>query len=299
MRRFVCLLAWALSVLCVVGALPERPASADRGATCQRRGRRARRPRRPRITAAQRRAIRRRHERAPRGVVTAWLASSPPPLVLRPVRGDEATLTPLGDDGGFDADDLALATRALAHHEDGSEHAIEPRLIELVYRASRHFRAPWVVVVSGYRPGRATSRHAHGRAVDFVLPGVSDRRLAAWARTLGFVGVGIYPVSGFVHIDVRERSYFWSDGSGPSERNRERPMLRSSWARADRDAARRGVTPTSDEPIRAAQEAERLARAEAEVTEGEGDGEGAPALLEEPEVSGTTPLVVPADAGVR
>jgi hypothetical protein len=209
------------------------------------------------------------------------------------------TLTPLTDDGGFEADDLALAARALAHHEDGSEHPIEPRLIELVYRASRHFRAPWVVVVSGYRPGRATSRHSHGRAIDFVLPGVSDRRLAAWARTLGFVGVGIYPVSGFVHLDVRERSYFWSDGSGPSEPNRERPMLRSSWARADRDARRAGVVPTSDEPIRAAQEAERAARAAAGEAATEADGEGGegapPELLED--VAPSVLLPASPDAG--
>jgi uncharacterized protein YcbK (DUF882 family) len=286
MRTRVTLLAWVLSLAALLGAVPLVPpvADADRMEVCQRR-RRGRRARRPRLTAAQRRAIRRRHERAPSTAVTAWLRQDPPPLVLRPVRGRETHLSPLGGDGGFDAADLADAAHALAHHEDGSERPIEPRLVELVYQASRHFRAPWVVVISGYRPGRSTSRHAHGRAIDFVLPGVADRRLAAWARRLGFVGVGIYPVSGFVHLDVRERSYFWSDSSGPGEENRERAILRSQWARADRDARRRGIVPTSDEPIREARAAELAARAtagEASVEDIEG-GEGAPEaeLLEE------------------
>ncbi|GEM_PF-836886 len=240
---------WALSLL--LAAVPGPSAEADRGVTCQRRGR-ARRVRRPRLTAAQRRAIRRRHARAPRTAIAAWLAHEPPPLVLRPVRGGSHTLAPAGPEGGFEEAALALAAAALAHPDDGAEHPIEPRLVELVYDAVRHFRAPWVHVISGYRPGSATSRHAHGRAIDFVLPGVSDRRLAAWARRQGFVGVGIYPVSGFVHLDVRERSYFWTDSSGPSEANRERPVLRREWARADRDARRRGVEPTSDDAIRAA-----------------------------------------------
>lgn len=290
--RRASLLAWVLSILLCAGSVTftapieaerapsERTiAGAERWTRCQR----TRRRRRPRLTAAQRRAIRRRHERAPRSVVTAWLRHDPPPLVLRPVRGEVTSLTPSSGDGGFDDVALAAAARALAHHEDGSEHAIEPRLIELVYQAARHFRAPYVIVISGYRPGRASSRHAHGRAIDFVLPGVPDRRLAAWARRLGYVGVGIYPVSGFVHLDVRERSYFWSDASGPSESNRERPILRSTWARADRDAHRAGIEPTSDEPIRAARDAERDAlAASGEELDGELEGEGAPpeALIE-------------------
>ncbi len=287
------LLALCLSLLMFASAVVfTAPSEADRGASCQRT--RRRRARRPRLTAAQRRAIRRRHERAPRSVVTAWLAHDPPPLVLRPVRGEVATLTPGSDEGGFDAVALAAAARALAHHEDGSEHPIEPRLLELVYRAARHFRAPYVIVISGYRPGRASSRHAHGRAIDFVLPGVADRRLAAWARRLGFVGVGIYPVSGFVHLDVRERSYFWSDASGPSESNRERPILRSAWARADRDARRAGIEPTSDEPIRVAREAERAAlTAAGEEADVELEGEGAP-----PEALIEATAIYP-DAGVR
>ena len=35
-----------------------------------------------------------------------------------------------------------------------------------------------------------------------MVPGVKDEEVAKYARQTGFVGVGIYPTSGFVHVDV-------------------------------------------------------------------------------------------------
>ncbi len=186
------------------------------------------------------------HRRAPRSAVRAWASGEPPPLVLRPVgRADRPALTPSSIDGGFDADDLALAEEALRHREGGSA-PVHPRLVELVYRAVRHFDAPWVHVVSGYRPDSATSRHTQGRAVDMVLPGVSDRRLARFLQRQGFVSVGIYTRSGFVHLDVRARSYFWVDRSWPGEPQRTRSILREAAQRHDRQARRRGEEPVPD-----------------------------------------------------
>jgi hypothetical protein len=76
--------------------------------------------------------------------------------------------------------------------------------------------------------------------MDIVVPGVSDADLASFARELGYVGVGIYPTSGFVHVDVRDRSYFWVDASAPGRRDRERPILRELTAKCDAAAAARG-----------------------------------------------------------
>lgn len=231
-------------------AMPPPRASAD-VTRCQRaRGRGRARPRRaraPRLTAAQRRQIQRWHARASASTVRAWSRADPPLLVLQPVgSGARATLTPETAEGGFDAEDLRRASEALAARS-GAMHEIHPRLVALVYRAVRHFRAPYVHVISGYRDtARPTSRHAQGRAIDLVLPGVSDRRLASWARTLGFVGVGIYPTSGFVHLDVRSRSHFWSDSSGPGQPSRERPMLAAQVGRSDAAARRRGEEPTPE-----------------------------------------------------
>ncbi len=216
------------------------------GTDARRRRAGARVRRRPRLTTAQRRQIQRWHAHPESRQVRAWLAQSPPPLVFFPIHGQTRwSLTPSNDEGDFEGEALLLAGQALVSR-DGETHPIHPRLVALVYRAVRHFRAPYVHVISGYRPGRPSSRHAQGRAIDFVLPGVSDRRLAGFLRPQGFVGVGIYPVSGFVHLDVRGRSHFWSDSSGPNEPNRERPMLRSHAARYDAAARRLGVEPLSD-----------------------------------------------------
>jgi len=102
----------------------------------------------------------------------------------------------------------------------GNEHPIEPRLLDIVYRIQMHFSAQEIRVISGYRTPAAIasghgSNHGRGRAIDVVVPGATDEDVAKLVREMGFMGVGIYPVSGFVHVDVRDRSYFWIDTSGP------------------------------------------------------------------------------------
>jgi uncharacterized protein YcbK (DUF882 family) len=171
-------------------------------------------------------------------------ASRPPLVLSRVLGGGEAvTLVPQRDDGGFSDEDLQRAATAWCPKEAKKVHAISPRLLDLVYRAQRHFGAPLVHVVSGYRPDRAGSRHTQGRAIDFVLPGVTNEQLQDYVRTFGFVGVGIYPKSGFVHLDVRDTSYFWVDNSLPDERSRSVPVDGNLAAASDRAAAARGEAP--------------------------------------------------------
>jgi hypothetical protein len=167
------------------------------------------------------------------------------PLVLSRVLngGDPVTLVPQREDGGFSDEDLQRAATAFCPKETKNVHPISPRLLDLVYRAMRHFEAPLVHIVSGYRPDRAGSRHTQGRAVDFVLPGVTNEQLADYVRTFGFVGVGIYPKSGFVHLDVRDASYYWVDNSLPDERSRGIPVDGNLAAASDRAAAARGEAP--------------------------------------------------------
>ena len=168
------------------------------------------------------------------------------PLEIIPVNGgDKVVLTPLRDDGGFRDEDLERAARAFCPREMKRAHAISPHLLDLVYRAMRHFEAPLVRLVSGYRKDRAGSRHTQGRAIDMVLPGVSNEQLAEYVRQFGFVGVGIYPKSGFVHLDVREHSYFWMDLSLPDERSRPQPMLGDLATAMDEAARARGEAPNA------------------------------------------------------
>lgn len=191
----------------------------------------------------------------------AWHAAIPaepvaepparPPLVIAPVNsngGERVSIVPQRDDGGFTEADMRLAARAFTPKGRLKPHPIAPHLLDLVYRAMTHFKAPLVHLVSGYRPDRAGSRHTQGRAIDMVIPGVSNEELAEYVRKFGFVGVGIYPKSGFVHLDVRETSYFWLDNSLPDERCRAEPMLIEEAKRMDAAAHERGEKPEAFVP---------------------------------------------------
>jgi uncharacterized protein YcbK (DUF882 family) len=155
--------------------------------------------------------------------------------------GETLSLAANGDDGDFSAVDLDRAAHLL-RSASGDEHPCDPRTMALVYRIQTHFAVPEIRVVSGYRVPKAGSRsnHGKGRAIDMVVPGVADEEVARFVRGMGFVGVGVYPTSQFVHVDVRPRSYFWVDFSGPRMKNRERGILGDLAAKSDAAAAARG-----------------------------------------------------------
>lgn len=165
-----------------------------------------------------------------------------PMLVLQGLNiPDRVELTSRSERGGFSAEDLDRAAHVMRDH-GGNEHPIDPRLLDMIYRLQTHFKAHEIRIISGYRAPRvgATSNHGKGRAMDLVVPGASDEDVAKFAREEGFAGVGVYPVSGFVHVDVRERSYFWVDTSGPGKRSRIRGVLADVAARSDAQALARG-----------------------------------------------------------
>jgi hypothetical protein len=173
------------------------------------------------------------------------------PLVLAPIDahgGERVTLIPATDLGGFSTDQQSQAARAFSPLGRKKPHPVSPRLLDLVYRAMRHFDAPLVHLISGYRADRAGSRHTQGRAIDMVLPGVSNEELASYVRQFGFVGVGIYPKSGFVHLDVRDASFFWVDNSLPNERCRPEPTLLGEAKSMDSRARDRGEEPNNFVP---------------------------------------------------
>lgn len=103
-------------------------------------------------------------------------------------------------------------------------HRIHPTLLRLLVRISDHFGDRPIYIVSGYRDARAhqytseESRHTEGRAVDFHVAGVPNEVLRDYCRHLGHVGVGFYPRSTFVHLDVRKRPAYWVDWSRPGQR---------------------------------------------------------------------------------
>jgi uncharacterized protein YcbK (DUF882 family) len=114
--------------------------------------------------------------------------------------------------------------RFLRCHYTNQQHSMNPRLMRLLYQTGRHWPGQRIDVVSGFRsPSVAKnphSPHMKGLACDFSVEGVKNTELRDYLRShMKKVGVGYYPNSSFVHLDVRkDRSAFWIDYSGPGER---------------------------------------------------------------------------------
>jgi uncharacterized protein YcbK (DUF882 family) len=115
--------------------------------------------------------------------------------------------------------------RFLRCHHTEKKHAMNPRLMRLLYQTGRHWPGRRLEIVSGYRNPTVAknphSPHMKGLACDFRVDGVKTAELRDYLRkTFERVGIGYYPNSTFVHLDVRkDRSAFWIDYSGPGERS--------------------------------------------------------------------------------
>ncbi|MCG5052402.1 MAG: DUF882 domain-containing protein [Myxococcales bacterium] len=108
------------------------------------------------------------------------------------------------------------------HHTDHA-HRMDGRLIRLIYQVGQHYDGRRIEVISGYRDPsvakNAKSPHKEGLACDFRVEGVPNQELRDYLRkTFDHVGVGYYPNSSFVHLDVRTGpSAFWIDYSAPGK----------------------------------------------------------------------------------
>lgn len=110
--------------------------------------------------------------------------------------------------------------RALYSWRTGAETDIDPRLVRLLVKVSDTFGGRPLRIVSGYREHSYAkeSKHRLGRACDLSVEGVPNEALRDYLLTLDQVGVGYYPNSSFVHVDVRSQNTQWVDRSSPGER---------------------------------------------------------------------------------
>jgi hypothetical protein len=108
---------------------------------------------------------------------------------------------------------------ALSSWRTGKQMLIDERLMALVADVSDEFGGRPIRIVSGYREHSYApdSKHKVGQAFDFSVPGVPNEALRDFLRSLGDVGVGYYPNSTHVHLDVREKPCYWVDYSRPGE----------------------------------------------------------------------------------
>jgi uncharacterized protein YcbK (DUF882 family) len=111
---------------------------------------------------------------------------------------------------------LAEAMRVLRDWRNGEEHPMDPRLFDALHaiNARLEVNRPFQVI-SGYRSPETNSmlharssgvaehsQHMLGKASDVRIEGVDLRNLHRAALDVSAGGVGYYPVSNFVHVDV-------------------------------------------------------------------------------------------------
>lgn len=187
------------------------------------------------------------------GVARASLRTEPLPTpsgniwVRAENLGEEARVNIYKADGTFDEAALARLDEVFRCKRTGEVRAVDPRLYEQLSRIQDHFEGRQIELVSGFRfAERSSSRHYHASAMDIRIKGVSIRDMYAMAEGLdgGGMGIGIYPHSGFIHVDYRapgEPSYRWTDYSGPGGGGKSK--AKSKRGKAGRTA--RAKKPTS------------------------------------------------------
>lgn len=118
--------------------------------------------------------------------------------------------------GKYQPDALAEAMRVLRDWRNGEEHVMDPRLFDALHSISDRVGSnqPFQII-SGYRSPQtnaamharssgvaSNSQHTYGKAVDVRIQGVDLRNLHKAALDVSAGGVGFYPTSNFVHVDV-------------------------------------------------------------------------------------------------
>lgn len=138
------------------------------------------------------------------------------------------------EDGSFDDAALAQLDDAFRCTRTGTVRAVRAELYEQLSRFHDRFDGKQIHLVSGFRfAERNSSRHYHASAMDIRIPGVSIREMYKFAESLdmGGMGVGLYPTSGFIHVDFRapgEPSYRWTDTSGPNSKGKRKTKRKST-----------------------------------------------------------------------
>jgi uncharacterized protein YcbK (DUF882 family) len=195
---------------------------------------------------AKRRAVAQRRRRARRlyktrrgkpagyAVPASMLRETPPDppsgnLHLVNVASKESIKINIFDEtGDYDIDALRSVTHLFRCKRTSDERDVNPRLLTILSHVYDHYGKP-IELLSGYRnQTKTTSFHYKASASDIRVEGVAPRALRQFVDSLdsGGMGIGLYPRTGFVHVDVRPPpSYRWIDysRSDPGSRDKRPP----------------------------------------------------------------------------
>lgn len=143
-------------------------------------------------------------------------------LALRSLHTGEFVRATYWAAGRYVRDGLMEIDRLLRDHRSNTVQPIDRRLLDvLAALRDRLETREAFVVISGYRSPAtnarlvattrgvaSTSLHVAGMAVDLRVPGRPLTAVRDAAKALGAGGVGFYPNSNFVHVDVGRVRYW-------------------------------------------------------------------------------------------
>jgi uncharacterized protein YcbK (DUF882 family) len=137
-------------------------------------------------------------------------------LAFHNLHTDERLHVDYWRNGQYDRPAMAKIDHALRDHYSGDVHPMDARLMDLLYDLQgRLGNRGAVEVISGYRSPKTNLRlasysdgvarssyHTRGMAIDLRMPGTSLPKIHRTALAMRRGGVGYYPDSQFVHVDV-------------------------------------------------------------------------------------------------
>lgn len=150
------------------------------------------------------------------GPMSAFASTTSRKLAVLNLHTGERVTATYWEQGVYLSDALAAFNHVLRDHRSGEVHAIAPGVLDVAASLALAFGFQDAVeIISGYRSPStnaalhsassgvaAKSLHMEGEALDVRLPGIDLARVRDAALTLGAGGVGFYPGSDFVHVDV-------------------------------------------------------------------------------------------------
>ena len=147
---------------------------------------------------------------------SAWLAAPERRLSFHNLHTGENINLPYWVQGEYVPDSLAEINHVLRDYRNDQVAAIDVRLLDLLDRVKAQLGTSQPFqVISGYRSPATNhllaerssgvakhSLHMEGKAIDIRIPGVALANLRKTGLALQAGGVGYYPTSDFVHLDV-------------------------------------------------------------------------------------------------
>ena len=150
------------------------------------------------------------------GVTSALADTAPRRLAVHNLHTGESLDAVYWEQGAYVPDALSAVNHVLRDFRTGDVHPIDPRLLDTLARLGARLEAKQPFsVISGYRSPRTNamlhresggvathSLHMQGMAIDIRLAGLELSQLHEAALGMRAGGVGYYPGSDFVHVDV-------------------------------------------------------------------------------------------------